>query len=153
MKGYTENSVIIFRNIDEVFDITNKIEIWPDLFTEYEKTEVIEKKDNYIKFRLTTYANEEGKVKSWVSERKLDKKNYQVFAKRLEPLYPFSTMEIKWIYEPLPQNIGVNMVWIQEFEVDENSPFDVYNMESYLNKSSRTQMKAVKLAVEEILSK
>lgn len=151
MKGYTENSINVFRNIDKVFDLTNQIEMWPKLFTEYQAAEVLEKKDNYIKFRLMTHPDENGKVNSWVSERIIDKENFKVKAKRLEPLYPFTSMEIIWTYEPLPQNTGVNMTWIQEFEVDKSFPHDVYDMESFLNRGSREQMKAVKRAVETIL--
>lgn len=152
MKGYTENSAIIFRNIDEVFDLTNNIEMWPQLFTEYEKAEVLEKTENYVKFKLTTHPDAKGRSKSWISERRIDKENLEIHAKRLDPMFPFKYMNITWTYEVLPKNVGVNMTWIQEFEVDENCPHDVYDMESYLNASSRVQIKDVKKAVERMLT-
>lgn len=152
MKGRTENSIVILRDPDQVFELTNQIELWPELFTEYEKAEVLERGPEYIKFRLAMFPEEDGTVKSWVSERRIDRKKREARAKRLDPLYPFGSMDILWTYETLPNDVGVIMTWIQEFEPHENFPFDVYRMESYLNHNTRIQMKAVKQAVEAKLS-
>jgi aromatase len=151
MKGRTENSVVVYGDAERIFELTNRIELWPELFTEYESTEVLEREGHYLKFRLTMFPEEDGKVKSWVSERTVDTSKREARAKRLEPMYPFASMDIHWTYEPLPQGLGVIMTWIQEFEPHENFPFDVYRMESHLNHNTRIQLKAVKQAVEERL--
>jgi aromatase len=151
MSGYTENSIVILRNIVEVFDLTNQIEKWPSLFTEYKSTEIIERKDDYIKFKLTMKPDDKGNEKSWVSERTIDRENFVATANRLDPLFPFTKMKILWKYEELPKQVGVIMTWIQEFDVDPGFKFDVYNMESFLNRSTRIQMKAVRDAVEKQL--
>jgi aromatase len=63
--SHTRNEIIINAPYDLVFDISNKIERWTELFgKEYAKAEVLERKGNEITFRLT---DEDGK--SWVSKR------------------------------------------------------------------------------------
>ena len=86
--GMTKNEIFIKEKYSRVFDITNSIQLWTKLFSEYEKAEIITQSNNYIKFKLTQYPDEYGKVYSWVSERFLDKENYIIHARRIAPLYP-----------------------------------------------------------------
>lgn len=151
MKGRTENSIVVYGDSNQIFDLTNRIELWPELFTEYERVEVLEQEENFVKFRLTMFPEKDGTIKSWVSERRVDKSKWEARAQRLDPLYPFAKMDIHWTYELLPHGLGVIMTWVQEFEPHEKFPFDVYRMESHLNLSTRIQMKVVKKAVEERL--
>lgn len=146
MVGYTENSKVILGDADKIFEITNDVEHWTDLFTEYKSVKVLEKKENTITFELTTI---EGK--SWKSIRTFNKQEMQVEAHRLVEKPPFKYMNIKWIYEVLPNNCGVNLTWIQEFEITDDCPHDIYDMESYLNRTTRKQMQAVKNNVEKRL--
>lgn len=151
MKGYTENSTVILGDAEKIFDITNDIRRWPQLFTEYKEAEVVEERSGYVKFTLTMFPNKEGKVKSWTSERNIDRENMKAKARRLAPLFPFAQMDIIWTYERLPQNVGVQMTWRQEFTLDEKCPYQPFDMESYLNKATRKQMKAVRENVENLL--
>ena len=121
MKMKIKNSIIIKKPIEEVFDITNDIEQWPNLFTEYAKAEILEKSDSYIKFRLTTCPDEKGMQSSWISERFIDKKNWTITAKRLDPIYPFQYMDIEWIYRTVKE--GTEMIWKQKFSMDCKSGF------------------------------
>lgn len=146
MKGYVENSVVILGDSIKIFDLTNTLERWKELFTEYNSVEIIEKSDNEILFMLTT-----NNGKSWTSKRYINKEKMTVNAVRINPLFPFKEMNIFWKYEQLPQNVGVIMTWIQEFEVDPLCQHDTYDMESYLNRATREQMRAVKANVERIL--
>lgn len=146
MKGYTENNIVVLGNPNEIFDLTNDVKQWSELFDEYEKVDVLRHENNVIVFKLTT-----GTGKSWISERKVNRTSMMANAKRIEPLFPFKEMSITWKYEELPQEIGVIMTWIQEFEVDPKCSHDVYDMESYLNRTTRHEMKSVKQNVERIL--
>ena len=77
--AHTRNEITINAPYDLVFDISNQIERWTELFgKEYAKAEVLERKGNEITFRLT---DEDGK--SWVSKRWLYKD--QKFAFCLAP--------------------------------------------------------------------
>lgn len=146
MKGYTENNIVILGDPTEIFDLTNDVERWNDLFDEYENIDVLKKEDNFIVFKLTTKER-----KSWISERRTDRDKMEVKARRIEPLFPFKRMFITWKYEKMPHNLGVVMTWIQEFDVDPECNHDVYDMESYLNRMTRHEMKMVKQKVESIL--
>jgi aromatase len=148
MTGYTENSIVILRDFDTVFDLTNTIELWPQLFTEYQKVEVLEHKGNEIVFSLTTYPEGERPSRTWVSRRIIDKPGRQATAERIEKAFPFKDMKIHWTYEELPKGVGVVMTWMQTFEVHDACKWTNEQMESFLNKNTRTQMQAIKQKVE-----
>jgi aromatase len=148
MAGYTENSVLILRDFDTVFDLTNTIELWTQLFTEYEKAEVLERNGNEIIFSLTTYPEGERPSRTWTSRRIIDKPGRQATAERIEAAFPFKEMKIHWTYEPLPQDVGVVMTWMQSFEVHEDCQWSTEQMEAFLNRNTRTQMKAIRERVE-----
>ncbi|MFA5410857.1 MAG: SRPBCC family protein [Candidatus Omnitrophota bacterium] len=140
--GHTCNSIIINAPYDKVFDISNDIPRWTELFgTEYQKAEVLEKKDNKITFRLT---DEEGK--SWVSRRLLFKDKYLAYAQRHEPLFPFKYMKIIWLYTPKGQ--GVELAWIQHFEMDEKAKFNDQQVEGFINQGSQHNLKIFKAIIE-----
>ena len=101
MPGYTENSIVILRDFDTVFDLTNEIELWPQLFTEYEKAEVLERKGNEVLFSLTTFPEGERPSRTWVSRRIIDKPGRQATAQRVESAFPFKEMKIHWTYEEI----------------------------------------------------
>jgi aromatase len=111
-----ENSIDINADVHRVFDITNDIARWPEIFSEYSATKVIsrEREGRYteIVFEL---ANAEGA--SWRSWRLLDHRGLTAIAERQDPLYPFEYMHLKWTYEPVPG--GTRMTWIQDFELDD----------------------------------
>ena len=140
--GHTCNSIIINAPYEKVFDISNDIPRWTELFgAEYQKAEVLEKKDNKITFRLT---DEEGK--SWVSWRLLFKDKYFAYAQRHEPLFPFKYMKIIWLYTQKPE--GIEMTWIQHFEMDEKAKFNDQQIESFINEGSQQNLKIFKSIIE-----
>lgn len=56
MSGYTENNIIIIGEPEKIFDLTNNIERWPELFTEYKEAKILEKNKSEILFKLTVYS-------------------------------------------------------------------------------------------------
>ena len=143
-----ENSIVLLRDFDTVFELTNSIELWPRLFSEYEKAEVLERTGNEVLFRLTTFAEGDRPARTWTSRRLIDKPNKQATAERLEPTFPFKYMHICWTYEELPQSAGTSMTWVQEFEVHHQCPWTDEQMESFLNHNTRVQMQEVKQKIE-----
>ena len=141
--GHTRNSVIIDAPYSLVFDISNKIERWTELFgKEYVKAEVLERKGNEITFRLTDDEN-----KSWVSKRWLDKEHRYAVASRHEPMFPFQYMKIVWFYIERPE--GVEMIWIQDFQMDAKfTKFTAEQIEGFINEHSRHNMKIFKDVIE-----
>ena len=77
MAGHTDNSVVIDKPLDEVWERMNDLENWTKLFTEYASVEILEREGNTVKFRLTTHPDPEydGQVWSWTSERTMDPDN------------------------------------------------------------------------------
>lgn len=148
MSGYTENRILIYRDFDFTFDLSNRIDLWPQLFTEYQDAQILELSDDYIKFQLTTFPEGNRPSRTWISERYLDKKNKVATAKRLDPTFPFEYMNIRWEYEPLPSDQAVLMTWIQEFNVHPDCQFTVEQMASFLNINTYKQLKSVKNKIE-----
>ncbi len=141
--GHTRNSVLIEAPYDLVFDISNHIERWTELFgDEYVSAEVLDRKDNEITFRLTDDEN-----KSWVSKRWLHKDQYFAFASRHDPMFPFVYMKIVWIY--VPRDNGIEMIWMQDFEMDAGfTKFSAEQIEGFINEHSVANMKIFKDVIE-----
>ena len=141
--GHTVNSIIIDAPYETVFDISNQIERWTELFgDEYAKADVLERKANEITFRLT---DEDGK--SWVSKRWLYKDLKFAYAKREDPLFPFKYMKIVWFYTETEG--GILMTWIQDFEMDPKfTKFTAGQIEGFINKHSQDNMKIFKKVIE-----
>ncbi|MDD5730976.1 MAG: SRPBCC family protein [Candidatus Omnitrophica bacterium] len=140
--GHTCNSIIINAPYDKVFDISNDIPRWTELFGgEYKKAEIEKKEGNKITFRLT---DDEGK--SWQSWRLLFKDKYFTYSERHEPKFPFKYMKIVWLYTPKPQ--GIELVWIQHFEMDDKAKFNDAQVEGFINKHSRENLEIFKKIIE-----
>ena len=140
--GHTCNAIIINAPYDKVFDISNDIPRWTELFGgEYQKAEVVKKEGNKITFRLT---DDEGK--SWVSWRLLYKENYFAYAERHDPKFPFKFMKIIWLYTPRPN--GIELTWIQHFEMDDKAKFNDTQVEGFINGHSKDNLKIFKEVIE-----
>lgn len=140
--GHTCNSIIINAPYDKVFDISNNIERWTELFGgEYKEAKILQREDNKIVFQLT---DNEGR--SWCSWRLLFKEHYFAYAQRKEPLFPFKYMKIIWLYTPVEG--GIKLTWIQDFEMDENAKFTDEQVEGFINKHSKENLKIFKEVIE-----
>jgi aromatase len=141
VSGHTDNSITIDAPLDLVWDMTNDIENWPRLFSEYASVEVLKREGDSTTFRLTMHPDENGKVWSWVSERTTDRENRTVRARRVET-GPFAYMNIAWEYAELPG--GVQMRWVQDFAMKPDAPVDDAWMTDNINRNSRTQMALIR---------
>ena len=140
--GHTCNAIIIDAPYDLVFDISNDITRWTQLFgTEYKKAEVVKKEANKITFRLTDEDD-----KSWQSWRLLFKERNFAYAEREDPKFPFKFMKIIWLYTQKPE--GVEMVWIQHFEMDEKAKYNDLQIEDFINEGSQHNLKIFKQIIE-----
>ena len=145
MAAHTDNSIVINAPLDLVWEMTNDVENWPNLFTEYAQTDILEQGDNRVTFRLTMHPDEDGKVWSWVSERTMDPATHTVKARRIET-GPFEYMNIQWFYEPVEG--GTHMRWVQDFQMKPTAPVDDAWMENNINTNTPIQMRAIKEKVE-----
>lgn len=139
------NEVLIAAPMDLVWQMTNDVESWPTLFTEYASAEILQRDGATIRFRLTLRPDEQGNVWSWVSERTPDPTTRTVRARRIET-GPFLFMDIRWEYEEVDG--GVLMRWDQVFSVREGLPFGDAEMTVRLNTNTRREMAHIKELVE-----
>jgi aromatase len=147
MAAHTDNSVVINAPLDLVWEMTNDVENWPKLFSEYAEATIVERKDdNTVVFRLTTHPDENGQVWSWVSERTSDPTTHTVKAQRIET-GPFEYMKIQWFYEPADG--GTKMRWVQDFSMKPTAPANDEQAEDYINRNTKTQMAVIKERVEQ----
>ena len=145
--GHTCNSIIINAPYDLVFDISNDIPRWTELFgTEYKKAEVVSKEGNKITFRLTDEDD-----KSWQSWRLLFKDKYFAYAQRETPMFPFEYMKIVWLYTQKPE--GIEMTWIQHFHMDAQAKFNDQQIEGFINEGSQANLKIFKEIIEKEAAK
>jgi len=144
--GHTDNSIVIAAALDVVWRLTNDIEQWPDLFTEYASVEILERRGNSVRFRLTMHPDEQGNAWSWVSERTVDPDTHSVTARRIETGW-FDYMHISWSYRPTPG--GTEMRWVQDFRMKPDSPVDDEAMTARINHNTRVQMSTIGAKVEQ----
>ncbi len=145
MSGTTDNRIIIGAPLDLVWDMTNDLESWPELFSEYAKIEILEIVGDAVRFRLTMHPDENGQVWSWVSERTPDAERRRVLAQRVET-GPFEYMRIRWDYAEVEE--GVEMRWRQEFAMRPTAPLDDEAMTDRLNRNTAREMSRIKGIVE-----
>ncbi|MBU4332851.1 MAG: SRPBCC family protein [Candidatus Omnitrophica bacterium] len=143
--GHTNNSILIDAPYDAIFDISNNIERWIELFGgEYIEAQVLSKEGNRIEFKLT---NKEGQ--SWTSFRLLYKEHKFAYAQKNEPTFPFKYMKIVWLYTEVEG--GVLMTWIQDFEMDPGAKFTDEKVVELVNEHSQHNLKIFKEIIEKEL--
>jgi aromatase len=143
--GHTDNSIVIAADIDHVWQMTNDLPSWPDLFTEYAEVEVLARTGSTVRFRLKMHPDESGRVWSWISERTLDEATHEVVARRVEP-GPFEFMDIRWSYAP--EGSGTRMRWVQDFRMRPEAPVDTAAMTERIDANSKVQMAVIRDKVE-----
>ncbi len=145
MTGRTENAIVIDAPLRLVWDMTNDLPQWPQLFSEYASLEILERQGDTVRFRLTMYPDENGTVWSWVSERTADPVSRTVRAQRVET-GPFEFMNIHWTYRTVGD--GTEMRWVQEFRMKPGAPVDDAGMTDRINRNTPIQLERIKGLVE-----
>ncbi len=141
--GHTANSILINAPYDKVFDISNDIERWTELFGgEYKEAKILSREGNKLTFRLT-----DDEDRSWQSFRLLFKDHYFAYAQKLPPEFPFKYMKIIWLYTP--KDDGILMTWIQDFEMDDKAKFTDEQVVGLINKHSQENLKIFKKIIED----
>ncbi|HEY0698324.1 MAG TPA: SRPBCC family protein [Micromonospora sp.] len=155
--GHTENSIVIAAPLPLVWELTNDVEHWTNLFTEYAAVEILHREGDTVRFRLTMHPDADGQVWSWVSERTMDPVRHEVHAHRVET-GPFEYMRIHWRYEELApaasadQAVGraTRLTWTQDFAMRPTAPLDNAGMTDRINANSRVQMQIIRERIERV---
>jgi quercetin dioxygenase-like cupin family protein/ribosome-associated toxin RatA of RatAB toxin-antitoxin module len=147
MAGQTDNEISIDAPIGFVWDLTNDVRSWPDLFSEYASVDVLDESPGTVRFRLTMHPDEQGRVWSWVSERTYDRSSWSVQARRVET-GPFEYMRINWQYEE-PEPGRTVMRWRQDFAMKPDAPIDDAGMTDRINVNTAAQMALIRDRIEQ----
>ncbi|MFG2164264.1 SRPBCC family protein [Micromonospora chersina] len=143
--GHTENAVDIAAPLPLVWEITNDVARWTELFTEYAVVDILRREGDTVRFRLTMHPDENGTSWSWVSERTADPATREVHARRVET-GPFEYMRIHWRYDEIPG--GTRMTWVQDFAMKPTAPVDNAGMTERINTNSKVQLAVIKERIE-----
>ncbi|OKI62465.1 SRPBCC family protein [Micromonospora sp. CB01531] len=143
--GHTENGIEIAAPLPLVWEVTNDVARWTELFTEYAAVEILDRTGDTVRFRLTMHPDENGVAWSWVSERTADRASRQVHAHRVET-GPFEYMRIHWRYDEVPG--GTRMTWVQDFAMKPTAPVDNAGMTERINANSKVQLAVIKERIE-----
>ncbi|MFE9655135.1 SRPBCC family protein [Micromonospora sp. NPDC006431] len=143
--GHTENGIEIAAPLPLVWEVTNDVARWTELFTEYAAVEILDRTGDTVRFRLTMHPDENGVAWSWVSERTADRASRQVHAHRVET-GPFEYMRIHWRYDEVPG--GTRMTWVQDFAMKPSAPVDNAGMTERINANSKVQLAVIKERIE-----
>ena len=143
--GHTENGIVIAAPLELVWERTNDVARWTELFTEYAAVEILHRDGDTVRFRLTMHPDENGVSWSWVSERTADPATREVRAHRVET-GPFEYMRIHWRYDREPG--GTRMTWVQDFAMKPSAPVDNAGMTERINANSRVQLAVIKERIE-----
>ncbi|MDX6356498.1 MAG: aromatase [Streptomyces sp.] len=146
MPGRTDNRIVIAAPRELTWELTNDLESWPKLFSEYASVQVLQRDGDKVTFRLTMHPDENGTVWSWISEREPDRDSWSVNARRVET-GPFAHMNIRWEYEEVPG--GTSMRWLQDFAMKPTAPVDDAGMTDHINRNSLIQMERIREQVEQ----
>ncbi|WP_020673785.1 SRPBCC family protein [Amycolatopsis nigrescens] len=146
MSGHTDNEIVINAPMDLVWKMTNDIESWPQLFSEYSAAEIIERRDETVIFRLALHPDETGKVWDWISARTPDEETRTVRSQRIQT-GPFKYMWIYWEYLETEDG-GVRMRWVQDFEMKPGLPVDDAAMFARMDRNTKVQQKLIKDKIE-----
>jgi aromatase len=147
MPAHTDNEIVINAPLELTWRVTNDVDDWPNLFSEYASVEVLERDGNRVVFRLTMHPDRDGQVWSWVSERIADPATRTVRARRIET-GPFDHMHIQWVYDEVPG--GTRMRWIQDFAMKPDAPVDDAWMTNNINHNSQVQLALIKQKIENL---
>jgi aromatase len=145
MSGHTESSIRIEAPFPLVWDMTNDLERWPELFSEYAQVEILDRRGSTVRFRLTMHPDEQNRVWSWVSERTPDVATRSVAAHRVET-GPFEYMAIEWRYND--EGDATRMTWVQDFAMRPDAPVDDTGMVERITANSKIQMELIRRKVE-----
>lgn len=145
MSAHTDNQTIINAPMDFVWERSNDVANWPNLFSEYGSADILHTDGNRVVFRLAMHPDENGIVWSWVSERVMDPETHTTVSRRVEP-GPFKYMFLYWEYTQTDD--GVRLRWVQDFEMKPAAPVNDATMRERINTNSATQLARIKGLLE-----
>ena len=117
MKIHTEHSVLINRDLDLVFDVTNQMEKWPELLPPCKDLRILDVENTDVgpKVTIEVTFHTGGRLMTWRSKRLVDLKTKSAQSERIAPLGPFKFMKMAWLYHQVDG--GTKLTFIHDFKM------------------------------------
>ncbi|WP_020673767.1 SRPBCC family protein [Amycolatopsis nigrescens] len=145
MAACNHASIVIDAPMDLVWDMTNDVASWPELFNDYAATEILGAEGDTTRFRVTMRPDERGSSHGWAAERAVDPAKRTARMRQLDG-HAFDFMDISWQYVETAG--GVELRWVHEFHVSDAMPYDDNAMVALLQKTVPLQLAHIKKQIE-----
>jgi ribosome-associated toxin RatA of RatAB toxin-antitoxin module len=135
-------SIVVDAPVEITFDLSNRIELWPQMMEEYKQAEIVKREGRMIWFRLR---HQNGI--SWTSWRMLYPPSFAC-AERFEPKAPFKYMHIIWTYEAVGDASQTEMVWDMTFELPDDQKHKEDEWSANMLEHTQANQQRMKLYIE-----
>jgi acyl carrier protein/carbon monoxide dehydrogenase subunit G len=145
MTRRTKNTIRITAPIDRVWDFTNDVANWRDIFPRFSDIDVTRLGEDEFELGIRTYPNEQGKVLEWRSHRIHDRANRTVTVSRIdESIFVHVRMVITY------RTVGdmTELHWAHEFDMKPDSHLTNEQMTEHFNENDRMTLSRIKTMVE-----
>ncbi|WP_159943630.1 MULTISPECIES: SRPBCC family protein [unclassified Nocardiopsis] len=144
--GHMEHSVVIDAPYELVWERTNDVASWPELFSRHSSVEILHQEGNTTRFRVVKQ-DDQGRVWSWVSERTVDPAEGKAWSHRGQ-LEGFEYVKIHWDFEAVPE--GTRLTWSHHFVLKPDAPFTEEQVVAKYQRDLPIEMEEIKNKIEEI---
>jgi hypothetical protein len=139
-----ERSIQINAPLDITFDISNRLEDWPEIMKEYTRIEILRLEGSKVWFRVTLQNDA-----SWTSWRVIHRPGGFAFAERHEPRAPFRFMQIVWTYRGISSQ-KTEMTWRMNFDLAEAYTQHEQRIFSYLIENTEKNQRRMREHIERL---
>lgn len=134
-------TVVVNAPLEITFDVSNRIELWPDMMAEYKGAKILSREGRKIWFSLRDNEGHE-----WSSWRMLYRPDF-TYAERHEPKAPFKFMHITWTYTALGDS-QTEMTWDMSFELPDDKKSQEAQWVEGMSAHTRSNQAAMKAYIE-----
>jgi aromatase len=140
-------SIIVDVPVEITFDLSNRVDIWPEMMEEYKEAEILKREGRMIWFRLR---HQNGV--SWTSWRMLHPPDFAC-AERFEPKAPFKFMHIVWTYKAASHAGQTEMTWDMCFELPDDQKHKEDEWAESMMKHTEVNQNRMKAYIEDHMKK
>lgn len=146
MTACNHASIVIDAPPDLVWDMTNDVGSWPQLFPDYAATDVVGHDGDSVRVRITMRPDERGVSHGWTVERRSDRDAGTATMSQVEG-HAFEHMTVHWTYHPA-EGGGVRLSWVHEFAVADGMRYDDQAMVGVLQRTVPVQLSHIRDRIE-----
>ncbi|MFL3866646.1 polyketide cyclase [Streptomyces griseobrunneus] len=121
------------------------MESWPQIFSDYDSVEVLERSSDVVRYRMTTRPEGKDGYFTWVVEQEGNRDALAARSRRVEPAH-FEFFETRWEFEELPQ--GVNVRRIHDFAMKPTASDDDHAMTQKIDQDEKVELEELRTWAE-----